>query len=131
MMSWLAGWAAAAQMVTSTLTVGSSPGAVAVNPVTNKIYVANHGDGTVTVIDGVTNTTATVIVGSSPSALAVNPVTDQIYVANQTDGSVTVIDGATSTATATITVGTSPQALAVNLTPTRSKWPTIPATPSR
>ena len=35
------------------------------NPVTNKIYVANSG-GTVTVIDGATNSTTTVTVGEVP-----------------------------------------------------------------
>ncbi|MGA2888656.1 MAG: hypothetical protein ABSE51_11435 [Terracidiphilus sp.] len=34
------------------------------NPVTNKIYVANAGSGTITVIDGTNNTpTATVDIG--------------------------------------------------------------------
>src|SRR5439155_11219166 len=37
------------QTVTATLTAGTSPFAVAVNPVNNKIYVANTGSGSVTV----------------------------------------------------------------------------------
>ena len=46
---------------------GNSPSSVAVNPVTNKIYVANCSlGGTVTVIDGVTNTTTTVTAGINP-----------------------------------------------------------------
>ena len=52
---------------TMTVTVGFYPGVLAVNPVTNQIYVANScgndpncgSDGTVTVIDGVTNNTMT------------------------------------------------------------------------
>ena len=36
------------------------PIAVAVNPVTNRIYVANNGSNDVTVIDGATNATTTV-----------------------------------------------------------------------
>ena len=56
-----------AQTVTTTISAGTSPYAVAVNPVTNKIYVANYNSNTVTVIDGATNsTTATVSVGVSP-----------------------------------------------------------------
>ncbi len=43
----------------SLVATGSQPFAVAVNPVTNKIYVANRGQNTVTVIDGATNTTQT------------------------------------------------------------------------
>ena len=88
------------------------------NPVTNKIYVANESDSTVTVIDGATNGTSTVSVGSSPQAVAVNPVTNKIYVANTgtftiSGTTVTVIDGATNNTT-TVSVGTRPQALAVN-----------------
>ena len=54
---------AKAQSVTGSLVVGSTPYAVAVNPVTNKVYVANAGGTTVTVIDGTTNTTIPVTVG--------------------------------------------------------------------
>ena len=56
---------------------------MAVNPVTNKIYVANYDSDNVTVIDGATNDTTT---GARrvvrPCAVAVNPVTNKIYVAN-------------------------------------------------
>ena len=37
-----------------------------VNPLTNKISVANDGGSDVTVIDGPTNTTTTVAVGANP-----------------------------------------------------------------
>ncbi len=105
--------AAEAQTVTATVAAGSGPFAVAVNPATNKIYVANNGGTTVTVIDGATNTTATVTAGSSPYAVAVNPVTNKIYVANSGSANVTVIDGATNS-TATVTVGSNAIAVAVN-----------------
>lgn len=39
-----------------TVPVGQTPYGVAVNPETNKIYVANYSPGTVSVIDGSTNT---------------------------------------------------------------------------
>ncbi len=74
---------AQAQNVTTTVIVGHNPYSVAVNPVTNKIYVANDSSNNVTVIDGATNSPTTVIVGTSPSSVAVNPVTNKIYVANQ------------------------------------------------
>ena len=80
-----------ASYATATIPVGSYPSAVAVNPVTNKIYVANQNSNTVTVIDGVTNSTAIVATGRSPIALAINSVTNQIYVANYLDNSVTAI----------------------------------------
>src|ERR1019366_8635844 len=78
---------------------GSQPNAFAVNPVTNKIYVANKGIGlsgigcSLTVIDGATNTPTTIASGILPLALAVNPVTNKIYVANNGDTTVTIIDG--------------------------------------
>ena len=84
---------APADKVTATVSVGKGPLAVAVNPVTNKIYVANFDGDTVTVIDGATNSTATVSVGDHPQAVAVNPETDKIYVVNNRSDSVTVIDG--------------------------------------
>jgi len=40
---------------------------VAVNPVTNKVYVANNGSNNVTVIDGATNVTTTVAAGTDPA----------------------------------------------------------------
>jgi len=92
---------------------GAASRAVALNPVTNKIYVANANSNNVTVIDGATNTTATVNAGTFPIAVAVNPVTNTIYVANFNSNNVTVIDGATNT-TATVTAGTNPNAVAAN-----------------
>src|ERR1700709_2490273 len=87
---------AEAQSVTSSLVMGSTPYAVAVNPVTNKVYVANQNSGTVTVIDGATNTTTAVAVEGTPHAVAVNPATNKVYVANLGSNTVTVIDGATN-----------------------------------
>src|ERR1039457_3522191 len=78
----IAGLPAHAQKVIGTVAVGVSPGAIAVNPVQNKIYVANNGSNSVTVIDGRTNATTTVNVGMGPFAIAVNPVTNKVYVAN-------------------------------------------------
>lgn len=54
-------------------------------PVTTKIYVANTGSTTVTMMDGATNATTTVSAGTEPVGLAVNPATNRIYVANYVD----------------------------------------------
>jgi YVTN family beta-propeller protein len=83
---------AGATNATTTVSVGPTPKAVAVNPVSNKIYVTNFLSAGLTVIDGATNTTSTVSAGSEPSAATVNPVTNQIYVANFLSNTVTVID---------------------------------------
>lgn len=95
--------------------VGQQPMAIAVNEVTNKAYVINHGGSSVSVIDGKTRTVvATVNTGGGPEGLAVNPVTNRIYVASPGGSSVTVIDGATDTVAATVKTGSYPQAVAVN-----------------
>lgn len=44
----------ATNTVTATVTVGLLPWAIAVNPITNTIYVANYDGDTVSVIDGAT-----------------------------------------------------------------------------
>jgi YVTN family beta-propeller protein len=93
--------------------VGYVPMAVAVNPVTNRIYVCNRDSRNVTVIDGATNETATLEAGWGPSAVVVNQTSNMIYVANHLAGTVTVIDGATNK-TVNVKVGTSPVALDVN-----------------
>ncbi len=106
---------------TTTVATGFGPAYIAVNPVTNKIYVTNEGNGvtpsTVTVIDGATNAATNVTAGLAPFAVAVNTVTNQIYVANQghtpNPSTVTVIDGG-SNSTTTLPAGTLPSAVAVN-----------------
>ena len=78
--------------------VHASPVAIAINPVTKKIYVVSS-DGTVAVIDGTNPTGAptTVTVGSNPTAISVNAGSNKIYVVNSGNGTVTIIDGATNT----------------------------------
>ncbi len=70
------------QTVTASVLTGANPTGIAINPVTNKVYVTNLSDSSVTVIDGATNTTVTVLVGSLPRAVALNPANNRIYVAN-------------------------------------------------
>ncbi len=101
------------QTPVATVGTGSNPSALAVNPVTNKVYVANFASNNVTVIDGATNAATAVAAGTNPVAVAVNPLTNQIYVANETSNDVTVINGATNTTT-TVMGGTNPVAVAVN-----------------
>ncbi len=103
----------AAQTLLTSVVTGSNPMAVAVNAVTNKIYVVNRSSNNVTVVDGVTYNTVTVPTGAAPDSLAINPVTNKIYVANGNSATVTVIDGATNR-TSTIGAGVGPFAIALN-----------------
>ncbi len=107
---------------TTTVNVGLKPQAIAVNSVTNKIYVLNDSSNTVTIIDGVTDSTSTINVGKQgalgigfpqSSRIVVNPVTNNIYVSNDGSNTVTVINGLDGS-TATVAVGNNPYAIAVN-----------------
>ena len=112
---------------------GDGAFAVAVNPATETIYVANRNDNTVSVIDGRAcngSHTAgcgqdwpTLAVGTSPQALAVNKATNTIYVTNTNDDTVSVIDGSTCNGSdhsgcgqtpPTVAVGAGPRAVGVN-----------------
>ena len=80
--------------------------------ITNKIYVANFTDGTVSVIDGQTDLVIkTITVGTDPMGVAVNSNNNRIYVANKSSNNVSVIDGSTDTVITTVTVGTNPSLL--------------------
>ena len=106
--------------VIATVGVGVDPVSVAVNSATNRIYVANRGDGitpgSVMVIDGTTNSVdAMVPVGLGPCGIAANSLTNKIYVTNSYEDSVTVIDGATNqTQLILFDTGSFPCELAVN-----------------
>jgi YVTN family beta-propeller protein len=64
------------------ITVGKTPAAIDVNLFENKIYVANYGDGTVSVIDGITNTKIgdDIKVGNRPVAIASVDYLNKIYI---------------------------------------------------
>ena len=81
-------------MTPTAITVGTDPFGVGVDPSPDILYVANAGAGTVSLIDGATDTvTGTVTAGSGPIGVGVNASTDTVYVANDSAGTVSVIDG--------------------------------------
>jgi DNA-binding beta-propeller fold protein YncE len=110
---------------------GSHAAAIAVDPVTDTVYVTTipgSGPSTVSVFNGATcNAThsagcaqlpQSVTVGFSATTLAVDPDTDTVYVANFADSTdpfggntVSVIDGATCNATDTVGCATAPQTI--------------------
>ncbi len=123
------------QFAQTSIAVGNNPSAVAVSPVANdpRMYVANTGSGTVSVINTATgqridanssSSSMDIAVGSSPSALAVSADGTRLYVANTGSGTVSVIDTTTTAYTridanssifsTDISVGSSPSALAVS-----------------
>ncbi|MGA3213580.1 MAG: beta-propeller fold lactonase family protein, partial [Terriglobales bacterium] len=105
----------------TTVNVGTSPVAIAVDPVTNQAFVANSGSANMTVIDGGQGTlypTTNVSTGTSsvPKAIAVNPVINYVYVANQGTNTVSVYDEQAATMVSTVPLPTSaaPAAIAVD-----------------
>jgi YVTN family beta-propeller protein len=96
------------------ISTGIEPVAIAADPGTNKIYVANSGNGTVSVIDAIRGVKlGDVNVGWVPCAIGVDRASHRIYVVNQAENSVTVIDGTDDHVITTIGVGDVPVALAV------------------
>lgn len=109
----------------ATVPVGRAPNAVAVDPSSHLVYVANFYGDSVSVIDGVSDTvTATVpmpkggAIGAVPNAVVVDPLTGRAYVANWQSHRVSVIDGTSLAPIATITVPAAnsgnPRALALD-----------------
>ena len=107
------------------VTVGTFPSAVAVDPTTHTVYVANAGagtSGTVSVLDdrdcnttdqsGCATFSTLNVPDGNPDGIAVNPRTDTIYVATITsDGGpdlISVFNGSTCNATATAGCGQTP-----------------------
>lgn len=98
---------------------------IALNPITNKIYVTDPcGDsncdtnGSLTIIDGGTLNTQNVTLGLEAEPLAVNTATNKIYVANANGNLnpfVSVVDGSTLSTTS-VPVGVAPADVAINQT---------------
>jgi hypothetical protein len=107
----------------------SGPKALAVNPVTNKIYAAFANE--VVVIDGGNNSLAYVPVPTgSVASIAINYFTNKVYVSSD-GGNLTVIDGFTNATTAltvpggTISIGMNPmtnEIITGGSTAGRSRW---------
>jgi YVTN family beta-propeller protein len=95
----------ASNKVTTTVgNFGTQVSGIAVNSVTNKIYIVDAAAGqnyNVTTLDGATNAVVGELqVGGNASAVAVNTITNTVYVTNT--NSLIVIDGATNLITATV-----------------------------
>src|SRR6267143_4871292 len=113
-------------LITTSLTgviTGVGSGAVAVNPVSSRVYVANPSGHTVSVIDASTNIVIdTVRGGTQPDGIAVNPITNMVYIADFGPAfagfgigkSVVAMDGSTDIMIANITVGWAPEGIGVD-----------------
>jgi YVTN family beta-propeller protein len=89
---------AAAEPMFTRIRVGDLPTSIAVNPVTDRVYVSSFFSQNLSIVDGTTNTvTATVPLGFAPRDVTVDTLANHVYVAgvNQASGmaAVTKIDG--------------------------------------
>lgn len=106
--------------VNGPIAVGDAPVGLAVNEATDRLYVTNSSDGTVSIINTQTGgTVSTPNVGTTPQGVDVNAVINRIYVANYDDNTVSVIEGSTNLVMATIAVGSQPTDIAVDTTNNR------------
>jgi len=95
---------------------GSFPVGIDINPITNKLYVANQFSNTISVIDvEKSKVEANIDVGESPYDVDVNPFSNRIYSSNRESNTVSVIDGFTNKELTQIPVGDSPVGIGTNL----------------
>ena len=106
---------AQASTLTTTINVGNGVGGIAVTPNGQYVYSTNRFDGTVSVINTLTNTVVTTItVGNQPIGAAITPNGEYVYIPNYSDNTVSVITTATNTVTATITGFNYPEGVVVS-----------------
>ena len=82
--------------------INAGSGPIGVVATTTRVYVANFGDGTVTVLDAATRTFVDlVVVGSGPFGMALSPDGTRLYVANSGSNTVSAINTATNSVVGT------------------------------
>ena len=95
--------------------VGCSPAGVAFTPNSERAYVTNRGDNTVTVINVADDTfVGSITVGSLPEGVAITPDGAKAYVVNSGDNTVTVINVADNMVLGLIQVGAGPLQVAIS-----------------
>jgi YVTN family beta-propeller protein len=95
---------------------GSFPIGIDINPITNKLYVANQFSNTISVIDiDKSKVEKNIDVGNSPYDVDVNPFSNRIYASNRDSDTISVIDGFTNKELTKISVGDSPLGIGINL----------------
>ena len=99
----------------TTVSLGTDPQGVAVNPSTGRVYVALSGEGSLSVVDGLEGWVLAVITGlKRPRGVAVNPTTNRVYVADTGADRLVVIDGTNNEMLVSLPVGSYPDAVTVD-----------------
>lgn len=102
-------------VLTLPITGMERPNAIAVNPVTDRVYITSRENNRLLALNGnLQGPVAQIGVGERPFGVAVNPVTNRIYAAGFEDGRLSVIDGATDQVLRDIYLGVRLSFVAVN-----------------
>lgn len=101
--------------------VGYGASAIAYDPANQDLYVANQGDGTVSVVSTDTGLVSTISLGPSnmwnrtaPDYVAIDSHRNLVYVADGGVSNISIINGTTQTVVATLPVGSYPLAVLVD-----------------
>ncbi len=106
-----------AQYIETEVRVGFAPSDLFWNPISNKVYCANSGENSVSIIDGATNVVrATIGVADFPANFCLNPNANKVYCFCPEDGIVEVFDGWGDSIMARIRLGDYPHAGAFSVT---------------
>ncbi len=101
--------------VMAAVPVGTSPGAVAIDPDNETAVVTNISDGTVSLVNLTTDTaSAPIIVGSQPEGVAVLPRLGRAAVTNFGSNTVSLVDLTQDLVIATVPVGVGPLGISIN-----------------
>ena len=98
-----------ADTVSATITVGSRPLGVGINPAGTMAYISNFNDNTISVINTATNKViASIPVGKNPKGITVSPTGAFVYVCNWGDSTLSVINTVSNSVTNTIKLNSAP-----------------------
>lgn len=87
----------------------------AIDPLTNRIYLADFTSPRITVVDGARDAVeAEITLEHTPLLLALNPDTQCLYATHPAEGKVTVVDMQSRTVRGTVAVGRTPSGIAVS-----------------
>jgi YVTN family beta-propeller protein len=99
------------------LAISVDPYDIAVDPITNKLYISNMRFHTVSVINGSTDKPiAEIKVQNFPVAIALDSEMNKVYVANSHSNTVSVIDGSTFEVISNVKVGKKPVDIEIDST---------------
>jgi YVTN family beta-propeller protein len=106
--------------VSAVIAVGTDPFGVAVDTVTDQVWVTNTGSNNVTVINGTNQAVVrNIAVHSEPLGIAVNPAQARVFVASNGTNTTIVIDASTGVVLANPAVGAEPIGVAFDATTDR------------